>query len=135
MNIRLSLNRFGSKMLTPQPNASYTLISTPARGASFEEAGYEPPEEGVPDYRTFKTTTSRPAVVSKATRASKEDRAKLQRLLVLAREIREAIEREDRAAAGAKLEGAKRLLDHGKFEEWVEREIGVSSRTARRYME
>jgi hypothetical protein len=94
---------------------------------------FVPPEAGAP------YAAPRPAaefiVVSKKRRISKADRPIGQRLLQLRGAIRDAVARTDRAGAGTLLREAKDLLGHGRFNDWVEREIGISVRSAQRYME
>jgi hypothetical protein len=94
---------------------------------------FVPPEAGAA------YATPRPAaeftVVSKKRRVSKADRPIRQRLLQLRGAIRDAVARKDRAGAGTLLHEAKDLLGHGRFIDWVKREIGISVRSAERYME
>jgi hypothetical protein len=92
-----------------------------------------PPQAGAP-YATPKPATSF-TVVSKKRRVLKADRPIRQRLLQLRGAIRDAVARKDRAGAGTSLREAKDLLGHGPFIDWVEREIGISVRSAQRYME
>jgi hypothetical protein len=94
---------------------------------------FVPPEAGAP-YATPKPATG-VTVVSKKRRVLKADRPIRQRLLQLRGAIRDAVARKDRAGAGASLREAKDLLGHGPFIDWVEREIGISVRSAQRYME
>jgi hypothetical protein len=94
---------------------------------------FVPPEAGAP-YATPGPATEF-SVVSKKRRVSKADRPIKRRLLQLRGAIRDAVARKDRAGAGALLREAKDLLGHGPFIDWVEREIGISVRSAQRYME
>ena len=94
---------------------------------------YVPPEAGAP-YATPRPATE-VTVVSKKGRVSKADRPIRRRLLQLRGAIRDALARKDRAGAGTSLREAKDLLGHGPFIDWVEREIGISVRSAQRYME
>jgi hypothetical protein len=55
--------------------------------------------------------------------------------LKLATGIKDAVIRDDRAAAGAMLRDAKAVLGHGLFLEWVRQETGLEPRSAQRYME
>jgi hypothetical protein len=104
------------------------------QGHSFNKAGYAPPDPKGPDYREVKavggvTTTS---IKRRLSKAELEKRGKL---LMLATGIKDAVRRGDRAAAGAMLRGAKALLGHGPFLDWVRRETGLDQRSAQRYME
>ena len=94
---------------------------------------FVPPEGGAP------YTAPKPAkaiiVVSKRRRVSKADRPIRLRLLQLRGAIRDALARKDRAGAGTLLREAKDLLGHGPFIDWVEREIGISVRSAQRYID
>jgi hypothetical protein len=94
---------------------------------------FVPPEAGAP-YATPKPATG-VTVVSKKRRVLKADRPIRQRLLQLRGAIRDAVARKDRAGAGTLLREAKDLLGHGPFIDWVEREIGISVRSAQRHME
>jgi hypothetical protein len=94
---------------------------------------FVPPEAGAP-YAAPKPAKGI-TVVSKKRRISKADRPIRQRLLQLRGAIRDAIARKDKAGAGTLLREAKDLLGHGRFSGWVEREIGISVRSAERYMD
>jgi hypothetical protein len=94
---------------------------------------FVPPEAGTP-YATPRPETE-VTVVSKKRRVSKADRPIRQRLLQLRGAIRDAVARKDRAGAGTLLREAKDVVGHGPFIGWVEREIGISVRSAQRYME
>jgi hypothetical protein len=87
------------------------------QGHSCNEADYAPPDPEAPDY------------------LSKAEREKRGKLLKLATGIKDAVMRGDRAAAGAMLRGAKALLGHGSFSDWVRRETSLDPRSAQRYME
>ena len=105
-----------------------------ATGASFEERGYDAPASSEPAFQAVKAVTA-VASTSRRRHLSKADLELKSKLLKLSTAIRAAAEREDRAAAGAKLCEAQALLGHGQFVAWVERECGLNERTARRYME
>jgi hypothetical protein len=94
---------------------------------------FVPPKAGAP-YATPRPATE-VTVVSKKRRVSKADRPIRRRLLQLRGAIRDAVARKDKAGAGTLLREAKDLLGHGPFIDWVEREIGVSVRSAQRYLE
>jgi hypothetical protein len=94
---------------------------------------FVPPEAGAP-YAAPKPAKG-VTVVSKKRRVSKADRPIKWRLLQLRGAIRDAVARKDRAGAGTLLREAKDLLGHGAFIDWVEREIGISVRSAQRSME
>jgi hypothetical protein len=104
------------------------------RARSFDDAGYAPPDATDPDYRQVKTV-ERVAATSKRRRLSKAEMAVKGTLLKLTTGIRAATERGERAKAGAMLNEAKGILGHGQFLDWLEREIGLSARTAQRYQE
>jgi hypothetical protein len=105
-----------------------------ATGASFDQVGYEPPAPGEPAFQAVKAVTA-VAATSRRRHLSKADLELKARLLKLSTGIRAAAEREDRATAGAMLNQAKALLEHGQFVAWTERECGLSKKTAERYME
>jgi hypothetical protein len=104
------------------------------QGHSFNEAGYAPPDPQSPDYRDVKAVGGF-ATTSIKRRLSKAELEKQGRLLKLATGIKDAVIRDDRAAAGALLRDAKAVLGHGPFLEWVRRETGLEPRSAQRYME
>ena len=104
------------------------------QGHSFNEAGYVPPDPQAPDYREVKAVGG-VITTSIKRRLSKAEREYRGKLLKLATGIKDAVTRGDRAAAGAMLRGAKALLGHGPFLDWVRRETGLDPRTAQRYME
>jgi hypothetical protein len=104
------------------------------QGHSFNEAGYAPPDPQSPDYRDVKAVGG-VATTSIKRRLSKAELEKRGRLLKLATGIKDAVIRDDRAAAGAMLRDAKAVLGHGPFLEWVRRETGLEPRSAQRYME
>lgn len=91
------------------------------------------PDEAAPDFQPV-VKAGGFEVVRPARRSSKAQRAKFERLAHLRREIREAIKHDDHAGAGRALRTAKRVVGHGGFSEWVKHEIGITSRTAQRYM-
>jgi hypothetical protein len=105
-----------------------------ATGASFQERGYDAPASSEPAYQEVKPAANVVAT-SRRRHLSKADLELKSKLLKLSTGIRAAAEREDRAAAGAMLNQAKAILEHGQFVAWVERECGLNERTARRYME
>jgi Protein of unknown function (DUF3102) len=105
-----------------------------ATGASFEQVGYDAPASSEPAFQAVKAVTA-VATTSRRRHLSKTDIELKSKLLKLSTGIRAAVEREDRAAAGAMLREAKALLEHGQFVAWLERECGLPERTARRYME
>jgi hypothetical protein len=104
------------------------------QGHSFKEAGYAPPDTQAPDYREVKAVGG-VATTSIKRRFSKADLEKRGRLLKLAKGIKAAVTRNDRAAAGAMLRDAKALVGHGEFLDWVKRETGLEPRSAQRYIE
>jgi hypothetical protein len=103
-------------------------------GVGFDKAGYDPPAPDAPGFLAVTPVTS-VAATSKRRHLSKADLEAKRKLLVLATSIRVAVERDDRAAAGAKLCEAKALLGHGPFVAWIEAETGLSVRSAQRFME
>jgi hypothetical protein len=104
------------------------------QGHSFNAAGYAPPDPQGPDYQEVKAVGG-VITTSIKRRLSKAERGKRGKLLMLATGIKDAVMRGDRAAAGAKLRGAKALLGHGPFLDWVRQETGLEARSAQRYME
>jgi hypothetical protein len=106
-----------------------------AIGPSFQELGYDAPGPDAPAYQEVKPAAANVVATSMKRRLSRSELATKQKLLALATGIRAAAEREDRAAAGAMLNQAKALLEHGQFVAWTERECGLSKKTAERYME
>lgn len=91
------------------------------------------PDEAAPDFQPV-VKTGGFEVVRPARRSSKAQRAKFESLAGLRREVREAIKHGDHRGAGRALRAVKRVVGHGGFGEWVKREVGVSSRTAQRWM-
>jgi hypothetical protein len=90
---------------------------------------FQPPEKGT--YASPKPATEFKVISKNPRRVSKADRA----MHKLRGAILDAIERKDFAAAGAMLKKVKAdHLEHGEFKVWVEREIGVSIRSAERYI-
>jgi hypothetical protein len=90
---------------------------------------FQPPEKGT--YTTPNSATKVTVISKNPRRVSKADRP----IRKLRWAIRDAIERKDFPAAGAMLKKVKDdHLDHGDFKVWVEREIGISIRSAERYM-
>jgi hypothetical protein len=76
-----------------------------------------------------------PKEISRESRDAAVAKLKEQRLVVLASEIRQAIERKQKLQAGTGLAKARKLLEHGSLISWIEDEIGISARTAQRYLQ
>ena len=102
------------------------------------------PEPGAPDFVAVQpgsgfavSTTGSPVPKEISTKSRDEAVAKMRGevLVTLAGKIRQAIERKDKPEAGAGLAKAKKLLGHGSFIAWVEAQIGISARTAQRYLQ
>jgi hypothetical protein len=97
-----------------------------------DDSDYIPRENG-PDYLEVKATT-RVSATSIKRRLSKAELEVSGQLLKLAAAISDAVARSDRAVAGKLLIQAKAIRGHGGFVEWVERETGLSARSAQRYI-
>ena len=94
-------------------------------GVGFDNVDDDPPTPGEPGFHAAKPVASVVATTMRR-RLSKVDQERKLKLLALATAIRGAVERDNRAAAGAKLCEAKALLEHGQFVAWVERECGLN---------
>lgn len=114
--------------------ADRALFGAPKR--QYDEDGIPlSPDESAPDFQPVRSEKAGRFEVVRSTRhSSKSARTELETLVRLRREVREAINRGDHTAAGHALCAVKRVVGHGGFGEWVKREIGITSRTAQRYM-
>jgi hypothetical protein len=91
------------------------------------------PPEGGPDYTAPTPGNTNVKVASKYPRRAPKAEREIRDLIW---KIKHAISRQDFVAAGSLFKQVKdrRLVGHGDFEAWVEKEFGIRSRTAQRYI-